>query len=335
MRANLIILGLMLALVSCTKDPEFPANTSNYEKVSSWSNFFVQNSNANFYERDNAVVLSLGKKAYIIGGNNLPFPENNTWCFNPASRSITTFGTNLFLPVLSGAIGFTVGDNICYGTGVANSGFTNSFFVKNAVEGTINPSWRAFTAAFGSNATFPGAARSNAVTFTVGNNVYVGLGIGQSGYLRDFYCFNTDLKTWKKVADFMGSGRQDAVSFVINDKAYVGTGYNNGYLKDFYEYNQATDTWRKIADLPDNGRDDAVAFSLTGRGYVGLGWNGTTGVLKDFWQYNPASNAWRLNTSLADLGRFGANAWVIDNVPYIGFGSNGISATDEIWKANK
>ena len=78
-----------------------------------------------------------------------------------------------------------------------------------------------------------------------------------------------------------------------------------------------------------------MAFSLTGRGYVGLGWNGTTGVLKDFWQYNPASNAWRLNTSLADLGRFGANAWVIDNVPYIGFGSNGISATDEIWKANK
>jgi N-acetylneuraminic acid mutarotase len=131
------------------------------------------------------------------------------------------------------------------------------------------------------------------------------------------------------------AGRQDAVSFVINDKAFVGTGYNNGYLKDFYEYNQATDTWRKIADLPDNGRDDAVAFSLTGRGYVGLGWNGTTGVLKDFWQYNPASNAWRINTSLADLGRFGANAWVIDNVPYIGFGSNGISATDEIWKANK
>ncbi|MDP3929515.1 MAG: kelch repeat-containing protein [Bacteroidota bacterium] len=337
MRVNLIILGFIFVMAACTKDPDFVANKSSYEKIKSWTKVsYTRNSAASFYERDNAVVVPVGSNAYIVGGNNVPSFLSHTWKFEPSSKTLSVLGLNNDLPeLLKGAIGFSIDNYICFGTGIGSVGFTNSLYVKNTQSNASSSTWSPIQTVFGNSARFMGTARSNAVSFTIGKNVYVGLGVGASGYLKDFYCFNTDLKSWKKVADFTGSGRQDAVSFVINNKAYVGTGYNNGYLKDFYEYNPISDSWRKIADLPDLGRDDAVGFSLSSRGYVGLGWNDTKGVLSDFWQYNPFSNKWIVNTDIGVLGRFGANAWVINNEPYIGFGSTGTSVLDEIWQANK
>lgn len=337
MRANLILLGLILVAASCTKDPEFPANKSSYVKVNSWSKVvYTRNTATSFYKRDNAVVVPIGNSAYIVGGNDVPSFSSHTWRYIAETRTMSILGMNNDLPeLLKGPVGFSIGSYICFGTGIGSSGFTKSLYVKNTGGNSSLTSWVTMQSVFGSSSIFPGSARSNAVCFTIGKNVYLGLGIGASGYLKDFYCFNTDLKSWKKVADFMGSGRQDAVAFVINDRAYVGTGYNNGYLKDIYEYNPFTDSWRKRADLPGNGRDDAVGFTLSSRGYVGLGWNDIQGVLSDFYQYNPYSNTWLQNTNIGVIGRFGANAWVIDEVPYIGFGSNGVSPLDEIWKANK
>lgn len=337
MRVKLIILVLLVVLGSCTKDPEFPANKSSYEKIRSWTKIsYVINNSPNFSERDNAVVVPIGSNAYIVGGNDVPSFYSHTWKFEASTKTLSVLGLSSDLPeMLKGAVGFSIDNYICFGTGIGGGGFTNSLYVKNTQFNTSSTTWSTIQSVFGNSARFMGAARSNAVCFTIGKNVYLGLGVGATGYLKDFYCFNTESKSWKKVADFAGSGRQDAVSFVINEKAYVGTGYNNGYLKDFYEYNSISDSWRKIADLPDLGRDDAVGFSLSSRGYVGLGWNATKGVLSDFWQYNPFSNTWMANTDIGVLGRFGANAWVINNVPYIGFGSNGTSALDEIWQANK
>jgi hypothetical protein len=87
---------------------------------------------------------------------------------------------------------------------------------------------------------FRGIPRSQAITFTIGNQVFAGLGYNGSEYLSDFYLYDDGI--WKLAAPFPGIPRGEAVSFSIKDKGYVGLGSfksNDGsitYLNDFWEY---------------------------------------------------------------------------------------------------
>ena len=131
---------------------------------------------------------------------------------------------------------------------------------------------------------FGGFPRTGAVTFTIDDVVYVGLGFNiqldqQDKTLTDFWMYKD--RIWTQIADFPGEGRYGAVAFVVDGKAYVGTGYRpdqntktEQYFNDFYCYDPSTNTWSDAPTyLPDGAvaRRDAVAFSLKGKGYVGTG----------------------------------------------------------------
>src|SRR6056297_2268354 len=74
---------------------------------------------------------------------------------------------------------------------------------------------------------FTGAGRSGAVSFTIGDYAYVGLGQDADNYYADFYKYDPSTDSWEQISDFPGAARADAVAFTVNGIAYVGTGYTD------------------------------------------------------------------------------------------------------------
>lgn len=195
---------------------------------------------------------------------------------------------------------------------------------------------------------FPGRARVGAVSFTIGDATYVGLGLNRElktddKTFRDFWKFKDG--NWSKVDSFPANGRYGAVAFVIGNKAYVGTGMKQRwtqddsevYYNDFYVFDGTTDKWtgeRTVIETKDKnevgmGRTDAVAFSFAGdtKGYVGTGKDDGR-VLKDFWVYDQQTDSWE-TTSFPGESRCGAVAFVIDDkaVVCLGSGSGSTNST--------
>lgn len=191
---------------------------------------------------------------------------------------------------------------------------------------------------------FDGKPRSGAVSFKLGDKIYVGLGYNEdnkdSRELRDFWTFNGT--TWAQVADsFPGAARSSAVAFVLDGKAYVGTGYaSHGSasdtldperFSDFYSFDGTR--WSRagdVAPMPGNPRRNAVAFALKGLGYVGTGSEDASTRTKDFYSYNPGTNSWTIVEAPISK-REGAAAFVIGEGAYVCLGANG-SCVNDMWK---
>lgn len=185
---------------------------------------------------------------------------------------------------------------------------------------------------------FEGLARSEAVSFTIGDYGYVCTGSSTSDRFRDLWEYNTSLRYWTQKADMPSEApaRNSAVAFSIGDKAYVGTGYDgSSRLKDFWEYNRVTDTWTKKADFGGSARYDAVAFSLNGKGYIGCGYDGN--YLKDIWEYTPGATdadpgTWAQKASVGGSKRSAAMAFVINNKAYVMGGNNNGEIQQDLWQ---
>lgn len=180
------------------------------------------------------------------------------------------------------------------------------------------------------NSGFPGVGRNAAVSFTIDNITYVGLGFDEDGErLSDFWAYDPSQGYWDNLgrlntdaaARFPGSPRNGAVAFALNGKGYVGLGDSDqDYLSDFYEYTPTTRTWRKVADFPGGARRGAIAFVIGDKAYVGTGYNDN--YLVDMWSYDGKSDTW---TPIRDFGgskREGATAVVFEGKAYVGFGNN-------------
>lgn len=176
-----------------------------------------------------------------------------------------------------------------------------------------------------------GAARAGAVSFKIGDYVYVGLGYDQDIFARLNFVRSNDGISWEDVASFPGPGRVGAVAFVLGKKAYVGTGYKPAvggstdkvFYKDFYCYDSETNTWSLLTkDFGGLERRNAIAFTLNvdGKeiGYIGCGsTNNDKEYLNDFWSFDGV--IWKPETSHGRK-RNGGTAFVIDNVAYMCLG---------------
>ena len=155
---------------------------------------------------------------------------------------------------------------------------------------------------------YEGAARSQAVAFSIGNFGYVGSGYNfdNDERLKDFWEYNPELDNWRQVASMdegvnavgNATARSGAVAFAVNGKGYVGLGKDETkMLGDFWVYDPVSNTWDTLNTVnqgPD-ARYGAVAFAINNIGYVGTGNNGSN--LKDLWAYDPTNNLWTLKTS--------------------------------------
>jgi N-acetylneuraminic acid mutarotase len=189
-------------------------------------------------------------------------------------------------------------------------------------------------------AAFPGQPSGYGVSFVIGTEAYVGLGINPNfpnQRLTTFYQYtlapinssqptgpDSALGTWKEVAEFTGPARSNAVGFTVAGNGYVGSGIgNNGFtpLNDFYSYNYAGNSWTRVADMVDQNdsslaRYDATAWGFDTIGVVLTGYDNYN-YHNDVWIYSPATDSWRPGTYCPGPNRSGATGWVYNGQGYL------------------
>lgn len=177
---------------------------------------------------------------------------------------------------------------------------------------------------------FDGVARSEAVSFVIGDTAYIGTGYDGTVRLNDFWKYDVDKNFWLQRATVPGDPRNSAVGFNTTTKGYITTGYNGLVkLKDTYEYDPTTNSWTQKADFGGSARIDAVAFGIADKGYVTTGNDGND--LKDFWMYDPASDTWTQKVSLGGSKREQAVAFVYKGQGYVVTGINNGSTVNDFW----
>ena len=177
---------------------------------------------------------------------------------------------------------------------------------------------------------FDGVARSEAVSFVIGDTAYIATGYDGSVRLNDVWKYDVDNNYWIQRAVFPGDARSSAVGFSTSTKGYITTGFNGiNKLKDTWEYNPAQNAWTKKADFGGTARIDAVGFGISDKGYVTTGNDGND--LKDFWQYDPVTDTWSQKVSLGGSKRSGAVAFVYKNQGYVVTGINNGTTVNDFW----
>jgi N-acetylneuraminic acid mutarotase len=244
------------------------------------------------------------------------------------------------------AVSFVIGDTAAYvGLGYnenvqTNNGRLNDFFV-------FNPHYGSDTSVGGwaQVGSFPGAPRSNAVGFNLGNYGYVGTGWdGNATLYNDFYQYDPTKNQWTTKASFPGPARYGAVGFGLQGKGYIGTGFSSTPLNDFYQYDPQSDSWastpvpsggQSSPSDPFSARTGAAAFIYNNKAYLVSGMSLDGSMAVDFWSFDPSqSSPWvRLNDIVNDnhgfdalyydITREYAVAFVNGNLAYLTTGSAG------------
>jgi len=177
---------------------------------------------------------------------------------------------------------------------------------------------------------FDGVARSEAVSFVIGDTAYIATGYDGSVRLNDVWKYDVDNNYWIQRAAFPGDARSSAVGFSTSTKGYITTGFNGLIkLKDTWEYSPAQNAWTKKADFGGTARIDAVGFGISNKGYVTTGNDGND--LKDFWVYDPGADTWTQKVSLGGSKRSGAVAFVYQNQGYVVTGINNGLTVNDFW----
>jgi len=182
---------------------------------------------------------------------------------------------------------------------------------------------------------FKGRPRSGAISFTIDDVAYVGLGYDGDDYIGDFYQYNITSGFWEARQAFPGMLRERAVAFSINGKGYVGLGYNREEdkeeLGDFWEYDPETNQWTQLNDFEGTARYNAVSFAIGSKGYVGTGYDGDS-YNSDFWEYNPTTDEWTEIKSYPGEKIEEGTSFVIEDKAYVFGGRNNGLYNNDFWE---
>lgn len=264
---------------------------------------------------NNAVVVN--NEAYILAKEKDNFVDDKLflWKFNSSDYSWEKINNEIpeHATVPSGILE-TNGDEIFYYT--ANN--SNDFY-KYVIE---DNKWVKMSK-------FPGNRRDYSAHFTVGKDIFIGLGTDLKPYTpvnyTDFYKFNSQTNEWSQISalplDIWGGRRRTGMaSFVINDIAYLAGGADNTGDYDAWSYYPESDTWRQIADFPITNHE-GVGFQLNDLGYVTGGAPVGGSRLNRSWVYLPSTDTWEEGDSIIE-GRGWHFSFVLNGKAYIGGGDN-------------
>ena len=135
----------------------------------------------------------------------------------------------------SNSVSFVIGDHAYVGLGY-NESIGGSGRLTDCWTFCVDSGWTQVQ-------DFPGAPRSNAAGFSIGNEGYVGTGYDGLTTYSDFYQYDPVQNAWTRKSDYPGGTRYDAVGFSVHGLGYLGTGFNVYWLNDFYQYDPGQDKW--------------------------------------------------------------------------------------------
>jgi N-acetylneuraminic acid mutarotase len=264
-----------------------------------------------FYFHYDPGAFVIDNTAYVVASKSTTEdPTLYLWEFDASENSWTNHSIP-FAPGLSA---------ICVGNG------SNGYFYTTA--GTDN-FWEfdGQTKQWTKKADFPGQEREAAAAFSIGANVYIGIGVinvnGREEAGKDFYKYSPATNSWTQIsapAFPINSKRANAATFTIDNIAYLMAGSSNYQERDAWRYLAASDTWERIADLPD-ARNGTFSFSLNGKGYVSNGRILSGGETNRCWEYDPLTNRWTDMGRVGYFDRRGGFAFVVGGIAYAGGGN--------------
>lgn len=187
-------------------------------------------------------------------------------------------------------------------------GFLLSMFVKSQIWTSIND--------------FPGLARDDGTSFTIGNKSYCGTGIVPFYTLRDFYHFNVDSSSWSNIKSLpQGEQRQYACGFASDSFGYVFGGVNDSeFLNDLWAYNPRNDNWEQKYLLPSSPRAGASSFIIDDIAYIIGGKTDNLDAISEVWAYDMTNNNWNRKNNLPFGSRWRASGAASDSLGYIAYG---------------
>ena len=221
------------------------------------------------------------------------------------------------------ASGFSIRDDIYFGTGYMDpnnfGSITDAFWKYN----TINGTWSQIASLQG--------ARHGAVGFSHADKGYIisGHRHSTSTFFSDVQEYNPLTNTWAYKASMTMPSRYGSACFKVNGKAYLVTGNFGSATGPFtnqnLEYDIANNTWTMRNPYPGGSLYYATAFGIGDYGYVGTGLKKVGNVYTyydNFYRYDPANDQWTAITGYPGGPVAGASAVVFQNKAFVGCGSS-------------
>lgn len=266
--------------------------------------------------RSQAVAFSLNGKGYVGTGNDGTYALSDFYQFDPSNgpngtwTQVKDFGytSDQGAATISkryGSLAFTV----------SAGGKERAFVGGGHFVGDLKDLWEYDDTnnVWIQRPSIGGSKRLGAFAMVIDNIAYVGGGIGNNQYDKDFYAFDVtklDATPWIKLNSLTGKDangnaitqprpRESASTFTIDGKGYLTCGNAGAPTGDIWQYDPATDLWTQYFSFTNNvdpvsgsSRAGAIGFSLKASdgktyGYVVTGGSGSSTKFDDFWKFNP------------------------------------------------
>jgi hypothetical protein len=176
---------------------------------------------------------------------------------------------------------------------------------------------------------FVGAKVTNPTGFNIGDEIFIGMGVGATGAPSgNFYQYDP-VNFWSQIPNMpLTAPGNFSVGFSIGSVGYVVmTPDTFGNVGTLYAYEPLQNTWISRSIYPGNPVQGAVAFVINGKAYVGLGSRGGLSY-NQLWQYDPILNIWTQKANYPDVHSSYPAYFVVGNYAYVGTGASGVETSD-------
>ena len=152
---------------------------------------------------------------------------------------------------------------------------------------------------------FPGTARDDAASFSIGDHVFVGTGMEVGwGLTNDWYSYDALLGAWWPASALPASPRQYCTAATLVGQGYLFGGLDaNGPLAELWRYDPGSEQWTQLGSLPAPGRYAAYMFAAYGSLFVCTGMLDGGVPTNELWRYDPVAQEWTQKASLPGVAR--------------------------------
>jgi hypothetical protein len=131
---------------------------------------------------------------------------------------------------------------------------------------------------------YPGQGTYNLYMYSLNNKVYMGGGNGAGATSHDFWEYDPDRKSWKRLTD-VPLEIDPIGSFGLNDMGYIlGENPENGSL---WQYNSETDSWTKVSGIPPSVNSSILSFVINNIAYIKI-----SDYHDNFFEYSESEKNW-------------------------------------------